>query len=93
MDERSLWGVQILGAIYTAHYFPTVICLHCRCSLLFLGPLMGFIGQKIACMGEVPVVVADPELVGVMLYSSTINQVGWIHWALGLAGGDTESSS
>ena len=51
------------------------------------------IGQKIACMGEVPVAVAESEPVEAMLHSSTINWVGWIHWVLGLAGGETEFSS
>ena len=34
----------------------------------------------------------EPEPVEVMLHSSTINQVGHICWALGLAGNETESS-
>ena len=40
----------------------------------------------------VPVAVAEPEPVEVMLHLSTINSVGWICWALGLAGEETESS-
>ena len=52
----------------------------------------GFCGLKDFDVGEVPVVVAEMEPVEVMLCSSTINQVGWICWALGLAGEETESS-
>ena len=53
---------------------------------------MGFIGQKIVHVGEVPVAVAEPEPVAVMLHSSAINWVGQIPWILGLAHGEAESS-
>ena len=55
--------------------------------------MMGFIGQEIACMGEVPVAVAELEPVEVMLHSSTINWVSQICWALEFAGKETDSSS
>ena len=44
-------------------------------------------------MGEVPVAVAEPGPVEIISNSSTIKQVGLIHWSQGLAGGKTESSS
>ena len=53
--------------------------------------MMGFIGRKMVCMGEVPVAVVETEPVEDMLSSSTINWVGHICWACGLAGGETES--
>ena len=55
--------------------------------------MMGLVGQKIECMGEAPVAVPELEPVEVVLGSSTINWVSQIHWVLGLAGGETESSS
>ena len=55
--------------------------------------MMGFVGQNIAHVGEVPLTVAEPEPVEVMLQFSTINQISWICWALGLSGGETDSSS
>ena len=55
--------------------------------------MMDFFGQKVACVGEVPVAVAEPGPVEVNLHSSTINEVSQIHWSQGLAGGKTESCS
>ena len=55
--------------------------------------MMGFFGQKIMHVGEMPVGVAELGQVEVISQSSTINQVSQIHWSWGLAGGKTESSS
>ena len=55
-------------------------------------PMMGFVGWKMVCMGEVPVAVVELEAVEDMLCSSTINWVSHIYWVLWPAGMGTESS-
>ena len=89
------WGsaVLIFRSVQSKLGIPPVQATQVSDMICTRPPMMGFIGQKIAHVGEVPVALAELEPVEVMSHSSTINWVGWTHWVLGLAGEETESSS
>ena len=84
---EDCWGSAVLlqvglfGSEWSSH--PSCECI--RLLICTRPPMMGFVGWKMVCMGEVLVAVAEPEPVEVILCSSTINWVGHICWVLGSA--------
>ena len=88
---EDCWGsaVQIFWIVQSEVGIPPVQEPNMSDLIHTRKPMMGFIAQKMECMGEVPEAGAELEPVEVMLHSSTINQVHHICWVLGCAGGET----